>query len=252
MERVAFLIEATGERLGCLLNPDNLVVRRSAGVRSRATAGGRLSGVGLADDPLLYTGGGRTELLVDLLFDVQIAGSTIQTDDVRDLTRPLWRLAENARDDEGFRQPPLVRFVWGKAWNVPGIVAAIAERLEQFTPAGAPMRSWLRMRLLRVGEEEAQSQEAPIDRGLMAPDPDGPSIPEEQVTMHRMLGGGTAGGTGGPTARGERLEDIAFTHYGDPSAWRIIAAFNEIQDPARVPPGTVLRLPPASALGARQ
>ena len=31
MERVAFLIEETGERIACLLNPESLVVRRIAG-----------------------------------------------------------------------------------------------------------------------------------------------------------------------------------------------------------------------------
>ena len=31
MERVAFLIEEANERLGCLLNPETLVLRRTAG-----------------------------------------------------------------------------------------------------------------------------------------------------------------------------------------------------------------------------
>ncbi len=152
MERVAFLIEETGERIGCLLNPDSLVIRRSAGVQPRRSAGGQLSGSGLGDDPLLYTGGGKTELEIDLLFDVSLADSSITTDDVRDLTRPLANLAENSGDRDNYIRPPLVRFVWGKSWNVPGIVAAVAERFEQFSAGGAPQRSWLRMRLLRVSD----------------------------------------------------------------------------------------------------
>ena len=52
--------------------------------------------MGLSDDPLLYTGGGRTELDLDLLFDVSLAGSSVATRDVRDLTRAFWDLAENA------------------------------------------------------------------------------------------------------------------------------------------------------------
>ena len=35
MERAAFLIEDTNQRLECLLNPESLVVRRVAGVRDR-------------------------------------------------------------------------------------------------------------------------------------------------------------------------------------------------------------------------
>ena len=49
MERAVFLIESTGERLGCLLNPESLVVRRQAGVRRRRSTGGLLTGAGQAD-----------------------------------------------------------------------------------------------------------------------------------------------------------------------------------------------------------
>lgn len=38
MERVAFLIEPTGERLGCLLNPESVILRRAAGLQPRARA----------------------------------------------------------------------------------------------------------------------------------------------------------------------------------------------------------------------
>jgi hypothetical protein len=167
MERVVFLVEDTGERLPCLLNPTNVVLRRVAGLRPRRSIGGALSGVGLNEDPLLFTGGGRTELEVDLLFDVSIPGASIDTEDVRELTRPLFALAENRRGVEGQARPPLVRFIWGKSWNVPGLVAAVAERLEQFSPTGIPRRSWLRLRLLRVDEPPAQpgGQEATPARG---------------------------------------------------------------------------------------
>ncbi len=72
MQRVAFLIDS-GERIDCLLNPETVQVTRLAGVRQRGGADGQLTGVGLADDPLLFTGGGRTELVLDLLFDIDFA-----------------------------------------------------------------------------------------------------------------------------------------------------------------------------------
>src|SRR5688572_23948780 len=113
-----------------MLNPESLVMRRIAGVRPRRSAGGVVTGVGLADDPLLFTGGGTTELQLDLLFDVTLAGSTIPTEDVRQLTAPLWNLAENSTQGDPTARPPRVRFVWGKNWNIPGIVSSVAERLE--------------------------------------------------------------------------------------------------------------------------
>ena len=103
MERVAFIVEETGERIDCLLNPDTVVVRRQAGLRRRRTAGGIVTGTNLADDPLMATGGGRTELELELLFDVTISPTEPPIENVQDLTRPLWALAENAARRRGVR-----------------------------------------------------------------------------------------------------------------------------------------------------
>lgn len=256
MERVAFLLETTGERIGCLLNPSSLVIRRLAGVQPRRGAAGQLTGAGLPDNPLLFTGGGRTELELDLLFDVSLAGSTITTVDVRDLTRPLAGLAENQLGENRSHQPPRVRFVWGKSWNIPGIVSATSERFEQFTPDGAPQRSWLRMRLLRTGdaaEVERSARSVPVSvtvapAATVSANPrrtfSESTIPESQVKAHEILGGGP----GGERTSGERLDEIAAAEYGDPTLWRALAAFNDIDDPMHIPAGRVLRIPPLSAL----
>ena len=42
---------------------------------------------------------------------------------------------------------------------------------------------------------------------------------------------------------GDSLASVAYAEYGDPTAWRALAAFNEVDDPLRVPTGTVLLLP---------
>jgi hypothetical protein len=83
MERVTFLLEDTGARLVCMLNPETLTVRRQAGVQPRRSVHGVVTGKGLADNQLLYTGGGKTELDLELLFDIQLSGSSVMTEDVR-------------------------------------------------------------------------------------------------------------------------------------------------------------------------
>ncbi len=189
MERVAFLIEETNERLRCLLNPETLVLRRTAGVRPRQSATGQVTGTGLADDPLLYTGGGRTELDLDLLFDVTLPGSSVTSADVRDLTAPLWRLAENNQATAGYGRPPLVRLIWGKSWNIPGIVVAVAERLEFFTPSGVPQRSWLRLRLLRMAAPIPRPAAAGITTSLSLPALSLPAVAGSAPRVHERLGG---------------------------------------------------------------
>ena len=233
MERVAFLIEQTNERLSCLLNPETLIIRRAAGIRPRQSSGGQLTGVGLSDDPLLYTGGGRTELELDLLFDITLLGSSVETPDVRNLTAPFWNLAENRGG--GYAAPPILRFIWGKYWNIPVVVAAVSEKLENFSPDGAPGRSWLRMRLLRVREPAAQP--APPVQTDAPPSLEGidTELAPERLQFHEVSGG-------------DRLDEIAAQFYGVPGYWRVIAEFNGLADPFALQAGMVLVIPPAPQL----
>jgi hypothetical protein len=231
-----------------MLNPENLVMRRLAGVSERRSNGGPLAGARLKDAPLLFTGAGRTELLLDLLFDVTLAGSSIATEDVRELTRPLVELAEGSAGNDGYTEPPVVRFVWGKYWNIPGVVTAVAERLEYFTAQGAPRRSWLRMRFVRVAESSEAGQGPP--RQLTIPQlSERLEIPPEQLLVHEVVGAGrseeTEGGPGGST---ERLEEIAHRIYGDPRYWRLIANFNNVDNPLEVVAGRLLRVPHPSLI----
>ena len=281
MERVAFLVERTGERIPCLLNPDSVVARRSAGIRSAGGAGHRITGLDLADDPLIFTGGGRTEFELDLLFDTSLlpgpatvvqnpqstaqlgaqggdgaAGATLPPPaapiDVRTLTGPLWRLAENTGGDGGFGAPPLARFVWGKSWNVLGVITAIAERVEQFDPDGTPGRSWLRLRMLRVPDANP-----PVDP--TAPPPSAVAAAADSLAddgngltqiAHEVMGDGSQGENGGPD-HGERLESIAARYYpGQPWMWLYLAMVNDVDDAPWAPTGAVLQIPPAPDLGS--
>lgn len=227
------------------------MVRRTAGVRPRSSSGGLLSGAGLKDDPLVFTGGGVTELLLDLLFDVSLSGSPPAATDVRTLTRPLFELAEGEASSDGVVEPPIVRFVWGKSWNVPGVVTAVAERLEQFSTEGEPQRSWLRMRLVRVSEPDLNQPAAPPLSML----PEDLNAVSGDLPVHEVIGGGKQGVDGDEEASqvegdasAERLDEIALRKFGDSRLWRAIASFNGVDNPLDVPAGTLLRIPPASAL----
>jgi hypothetical protein len=243
VERVAFVIERTGERIGCMLNPESLLLRRRAGLGTRASAGGLVTGAELADDPVFFTGGGMTELLLDLLFDVTLPGSTTVTGDVRELTGPLWRLAENTGAGPELGRPPTARFVLGKAMNVRGVVAAVAERLEYFDAGGVPQRSWLRMRLLRVADSEADLEggalpppRLPEDLGEPPVLPDGPSF------VHRVISEDQTPAEDGAGGGGDRLDLIAYQYYGDPAQWRVLAWLNDIADPLRLGVGQILQV----------
>lgn len=235
MERVAFLIEPPGRHIGCLLNPEDLEVRRRAGLTPRRRGAGLLSAsLPLSaghDDTLLATGGGTTEYDMELLFDVDLADPETRSDDVRDMTWPIWQLAENAKRVDGGRGPTVARFIWGKAWNVPVVVVAASERLQRFTAAGVPQRSWLRLQLRRVDAPAAASPSAAGTPWLPEPAAaayDGGEV-VEVVTTQEGLG---------------RLDLIAAAFFGDPTRWREIAAFNDVDDPHDLEHLRLLRLPP--------
>jgi hypothetical protein len=255
VERVTFVLEATGDRLSALLNPESLEMRRTSGLRRRAGAGGVVMGGARTDDPLIATGGGVTEYDLHLLFDTELArealsvrpparAAGLDSQDVRELTRPLWNLSENAAADEGLSAPPSVRFIWGKAWNVAGVVTAVAERLEQFDATGTPRRSWLSLRLRRVEERAPLPPAAPPTSpqfetpAIAAPADSESTFQYDSITVAvdeegRLL---------------NRLYLIAAERYGDPAYARAIARFNGLDDLLRMPGGRTLTLPPASAL----
>lgn len=248
---MAFLIERTGERIECLLNPETFAFSRQAGLRPMRTLAAALTGTAESDDPLLATGGGTTELVLELLFDVSKQTSARPESSVQALTAPLWDLAENSDDSEGYGRPPLVRFVWGKTWNVSAVVVSVAERFEQFTPEGIPQRSWLKLRLLRCKAPSAPS--APRLTAAAAAEDDLDrwvgQVRADEVQVHEVAGEGPIDADS--PGQVERIDQLAFRFFGDASLWRVLAAFNGLNDPARMPAGTVLRVPSLGAVGAR-
>ncbi len=271
---MTFLIESTGARVSCLLNPEALEARRSAGVVRRRGAGGALLGNPRTDDPLVATGGGITEYDLKLLFDIDVANEgrpiapavppqaapaepevdgappvTPEPEpapppviDVRSLTQPLWSLAETGNAVDGTVAPQRVRFIWGKSWNVPGVVLAVAERLERFDANGVPQRSWLSLRLRRV--EEGSSTSIP-PRSPTTPQfetgsggPDSENLDQETITIPVDPDGFAL----------DRLDQVAAHYYGDPALGRMIAEFNDLDDLLRFQEGDRLRMPRRGAL----
>jgi len=237
MERVAFLVETTGERLSCMLNPESLTLRHTAGIAVGALAGGDLAGRGAMAGRAVFTGGGLTEVELDLVFDISLAGDgPVRPQDVRDLTAPLTRLAANRSDDPASApQPPVLRFVWGKAWNLRAVVRALSERLENFDAAGRPRRSWLRLRLLELPEpdDSPASGPGPAPLGIA----DALPLPGPVEAALSLL---TAPASATP---GERIDEIAARVYGHPGLWRLIAQANDLDRPDLLPQGVALTIP---------
>jgi hypothetical protein len=249
MERVAFLIESTGQRVECLLNPESFTLTRQAGLRAQRSLGAVLSGMAESDNLLLATGGGVTELVLELLFDVSkqssaAPGAALETS-VQALTAPLWALAENSeRSPLGASTPPRVRFVWGKSWNIPARVVTVAERFEHFTAAGTAQRSWIKLRLVRCNEAAPSNAQAVLSPPRAATPFMIEQVPLEDLQSHEVQGAAPQD----PASSGlaERIDQLAHRYYGNAAYWPLLAAFNGLDNPAELPLGTRLLVPPLS------
>jgi len=261
MERVAFLVEETGERIDCLLNPETFEVTRLAGIGVRGsgtgggTGSGKVIGTGLADDPLWFTGGGRTTISLDLLFDVDFVEAKARPSDVRALTRRLWMLAENSAEEHGAVRPPLVRLVWCKTWNVLGVIVAVGERFDAFDAFGTPSRSWLRIKLVRAAESMRQAESTFENELATAQQTAAARAATEEVPSALGAAGAElphgavqaiGDGRSEPGFSGVRFDLLANDGLGNPFLWRLLARYNDIANPLDVPPGTVLGVPPGT------
>lgn len=248
MERVAFLTEPDDLRISCMLNPETVTIKRSAGVKERESIGGHISGYNQSDMPLLYTGGGVTYIEMELLFDITIRGSALISGDVRDYTAPFFEMAENKYGRFGSKGPKTVRMIWGKNWNIPGVITDIAERLDYFTKSGVPRRSWVTLRLRRTKDEFTISDLIEklirlINNSANLIDSLDITSPYQQSEILEVLENES-----NMTVLNDRLDAIADRYYNTPSLWRVLASFNGITDIAQNYGNKLLKIPPIEAL----
>ena len=234
------MIEPEDHRISCLLNPETVLIRRNAGIRVRESLGGPLSGTGPGDASLLFTGDGHTWIELELLFVVNLPGSSLRTRDVRNLSGIFFTLAENSREIQGVSRPPLVRLVWEKSWNIPGVITHVAERLDCFSAAGVPARSWLKLRMRRVSVEPGEPK---VPYNWLN------DLETSQAIVERLESGDVSPGDRDVSVPfTERLDLLAHRFYGNPALWRFIAALNRIDDPLEMGVTQTLRIPSLSDL----
>ncbi|MGW7578588.1 CIS tube protein [Streptomyces sp. NPDC054765] len=113
---------------------------------------------------------------------------------------------------------PWVRLEWGRSQTTAflALMTQVNATYTRFGHDGAPLRASCSITLEEVGG--ATPRQNPTSGA------DGP------VDTHRMVAG-------------DSLPGLAWQAYGDPTRWRAIARANDIDDPAQMPPGTVLVLP---------
>ena len=205
-------------------NPTELSFSKSAQMAEIAIPG--------LDSPVLqFIRGGAETLTVDLFFDTTddgTAGPTAKS--VTERTDLFYQLVKQDRD---LHAPPRCRFSWGSPPPNAGahdknsevsyapfwftcVVESVDRRFILFSPEGVPLRARLsvRMREYKTVEQMAAA------------------LNSADHTKARVFQGR------------ERLDQLAAEEYDAPGEWRRIAEANGLEDPRRIPAGTVLKIPP--------
>lgn len=198
---------AAGRPITVLFNPTEYNVEYSANFQEAAPPG-------LSNPVVQFVNGNARVLTMDLLFDTWTAG---QSQNVLQLTAPLTDLLSI---DAELHAPPRVEFRWG-VFRFVAVVEKISQRLTMFASDGTPVRATLSVSLKQYR--------------TIAEQLDDPRRNSADKTKRRVL------------EAHDSIWLMAAREYGQPGYWRLIAAHNDVDDPRRISPGTVLVLPPIDA-----
>jgi predicted Zn-dependent protease len=166
-----------------------------------------------------FQGGGPTTLQVSLMFDTY---ASAQPQDVRNFTEKvvgLMNIDPSSTDSTSKTgRPPRVSFRWGDSWSFKAVITQISQHFTLFLSDGTPVRATLDVSFTQVEQQGTYPAQNPTSTA-------------EAQKVHRV----------GP---GETIDSIAFQEYGDANKWRVIADFNDLDNPMRLQPGDQLAIPP--------
>jgi hypothetical protein len=160
--------------------------------------------------PLLqYAHGNLQTLEMELLFD-----TFEQLSDVRQQTTKLTNLLNVTPSTHA---PPVLLFVWGSL-RFQCVLARANQKFIMFLPSGIPVRARVQVSFSEFSNSSFEAKE----------------VKRETANFTKLH----------VVSQGETLSGIAGQVYGDPTNWRPLAIFNAIDDPAMLPAGLHLAVPP--------
>lgn len=197
-----------GDSFEVLFNPDKLVLSKSANWAKQDLKSH-------TSPKLQFTNSEPRTLKLDLIydtFDPALDNLKDKNKDVRKLyTDTILRLITVNKDEP---RPPVCRLQWGAAgYFFQGALQQLEQQFILFTEEGVPVRAKLGCTFKEWWTDYESLKDPPKNSS---------SINKTHVVK-----------------RGETLSSIA----ADPNQWRTLAVHNDIDDPRKIHPGTVLSLP---------
>jgi len=195
-----------GEAIECLFNPQSYTVSKTNVWNFKPT-----TGVDLPDGE--FGGGLPQRTVLSLLLDVSLLGPD---QSVKDAADKLFKMMEAGGAGGGGSSPPKVTFRWGSVSLPKSVPVSLSIQYILFHPNGEPIRATVDLELAQA--EKAQQGQNPTTRAIGG------------MRVHRVRDG-------------DSLASIAYSAYGEPTRWRVIAEANGIDDPLRLTRGSELTIP---------
>ncbi len=154
---------------------------------------------------------------LEIFFDDWEAGKGTIADDIATLLD--WTTPTSSSFAKPKPRPPLLAFDWGSnpaLANFQGYLKTVTAKYTLFDDNGMPIRATANITL----------EEVP-----------------KQTKKQNPTSGSRVGYRSHVLVEGDSLASIAYGEYGDPTLWRGLAVYNEIDDPLRIPAGTTLLVP---------
>ena len=190
-------------------NPKEVTISKSAKWERKPTKGSPKAG------PPEFTGPEPAKMTLEMFFDA----TSDRDGSVVAAVEALLSCCVPTQESAGQKKPspPIVVMHWGSTSTFPAFITSVSAKFTLFGSDGTPIRAVCSVQMEEMPGEEFRKQN--------------PTSGSHEVRrVHR-------------TVAGDSLASVAFTEYGDPTTWRALAAFNGIDDPLRVPTGTLLLLP---------
>ena len=201
--------------IDCLFNPAQYSITKTNGYQVQSIPG---VSFGIPQ----FVGGAPREMTLELLFDVTLSKPVKAS--VRPITDALFAMMEVPNGGSGAGSaPPTVTFRWGAFESFKAVPVSIDVRFVLFRADGEPVRAWTQMHLLQVAADPRSGGSTP---------------PGQNPTTRAAEAGSNC-----VVCEGDSLPSLAYSAYGDPTAWRTIARANGIDDPLRMRPGQTLTIP---------
>jgi hypothetical protein len=194
----------------CMFNPTSYTLNQTLSI-THNTSTGRAGGTPE------YTGTNAMRLSTQLFFDDFASAKGDVTPKITTLMS--WTHPTKSSRDKNQPCPPKVTFQWGdnkQLSGFSGFLKTVNVQYLIFRVDGTPVQA--KVDITIEGEPEELSGTNPTSHAV------------NSRRVHTMIDG-------------DSLQSVAYKELGKPQYWRAIAELNDVDDPMRLAPGTVLLIP---------